>query len=99
MKDMYNKWRSDVHEWMNESTLNRYDDLKKAGIHNQNTIKFIYPSVAVSAIRLFVPPQSLTLHDVVCGASSHLLIETELILINIRIPQHEPLEPSWLGLE
>ena len=80
MKDMYNNWRSDVHEWMNESTLNRYDDLKKAGIHNQNTIKFIYPSVAVSAIRLFVPPQSLTLHDVVCGASSHFL----------RIPQHEP---------
>ena len=35
MKDMYNNWRSDVHEWMNESTLNRYDDLKKAGLNNQ----------------------------------------------------------------
>ena len=33
----------------------------------------------------------------------HDLIETELILINIRIPQHEPLAfartLSWLGLE
>ena len=57
MKDMYNNWRSDVHEWMNESTLNRYDDLKKAGIHNQNTIKF---TLAAHAWRYMLGGMRLT---------------------------------------
>ena len=32
--DMFNKWRSDVREWMHESNLKKYEDLKNAGKNN-----------------------------------------------------------------
>ena len=34
MKEMYNRWRRDIHSWMNENTLTGYRNLKRAGCHS-----------------------------------------------------------------